>query len=290
MQTTAHLPHPALKASPAFRLSAIVSTLSLVMALAAGSLSAPQQALAATPATAATAPAPLGGDKSWQLLSAQEKSVLGPLAGQWAGMDEPVREKWRSVARGYRQLTPDAQARVRERMQQWSQASPKERSEARLRFQNARELPHEQRQQKWQAYQALSAQTKAELAQQAQRKKAPVPLAATVTGPREATQSANGKASSTSANLTRKANVVPTATLSTPATQAVAPAVVKAGQGATTSLVTQSTPKPPLHQQTGMPKIAATKTFVDPKTLLPKKGSQGAAMTPVSAPPLSNQD
>jgi hypothetical protein len=238
---------------------------------------------------ASARPGAVTADKSWQLLSAQEKSVLAPLASQWAGMEEPVREKWRSVARGYQQLTPDAQARVRERMQHWSQASPKERSEARLRFQNARELPHEARQQKWQAYQALSPETKADLAQQAQRKKAPVPLAASETGPREASQAAN-KAANTSANLTRKANVVPSATLSSPATQAVAPALVRAGQGATTSLVTQSAPKPPLHQQTGMPKIAATKTFVDPKTLLPKKGSQGAAMTPVSAQPSSNLD
>ncbi len=276
-----------LSTTPEFRLAATALTMAVLVAV--GSLSQSHHAHAAGAGVqTAQGAAPL--DKNWQLLSAQEKAILAPLASQWSGMNEQVRDKWRSVARGYPQLTPDAQARVRERMTQWSQASPKERSEARLRFQNARELPHEERQQKWQAYQALSPQAKADLAQQAQRKKAPVPLAASETGPREASQAAANKASNSSANLTRKANVVPSATLSTPATQAVAPALVKAGQGATTSLVTQSSPKPPLHQQTGMPKIAATKTFVDPKTLLPKKGSQGAAMTPVSAPHTSTDD
>jgi Protein of unknown function (DUF3106) len=263
------------------RLAATALTMAALVLI--GTLSQARMAHAANPG-APTAQGVGPVDKNWQLLSTQEKTILAPLASQWPGMNEQVRDKWRTVARSYSQLPPDAQARVRERMKQWSQASPKERSEARLRFQNARELPHEARQQKWQAYQALSPQTKAELAQQAQRKKAPVPLAASQAGPREAAQAAANKASNSSANLTHKANVVPSAALSTPATQAVAPALVKAGQGATTSLVTQSTPKPPLHQQTGMPKIAATKTFVDPKTLLPKKGSQGAAMTPVSAP------
>jgi hypothetical protein len=276
--------------SPVARKYGLIATaLSVAVMVAAGSLGHQHHAqAAATPAPALQGAAPV--DKNWQLLSPQEKTILAPLASQWSGMNEQVRDKWRSVARGYPQLTPDGQARVRERMTQWSQASPKERSEARLRFQNARELPHEERQQKWQAYQALSPQAKADLAQQAQRKKAPVPLAASETGPREASQAAANKASNSSANLTRKANVVPSAALSTQATQAVAPALVKAGQGATTSLVTQSTPKPPLHQQTGMPKIAATKTFVDPQTLLPKKGSQGAAMTPVSTPNARKED
>ena len=221
-------------------------------------------------------------DKSWQLLSAQEKAVLAPLATQWPGMNDQIREKWRSVARGYPKLTPDAQARVRERMTEWSQATPKERGEARLRFQNARELPPVDRQQKWQAYQALSPEAKAELAQQAQRKKANEPGS----GPASSAQgglSASNRKASDGDGANRKTNVVPAPNAMAPAAQVVAPALVRTGPGATTSLVTQSAPKPPLHQQAGMPKIAATKTFVDPQTMLPKKGSQGAAMTPVTA-------
>jgi hypothetical protein len=40
---------------------------------------------------------------------------------------------------------------------------------------------------------------------------------------------------------------------------------------------------PPAHHQTGMPKIAATPGFVDPATLLPKRGPQGAAVRSAAA-------
>jgi hypothetical protein len=41
----------------------------------------------------------------------------------------------------------------------------------------------------------------------------------------------------------------------------------------------------PAHQQHGLPKIAATPSFVDPATLLPRRGPQGAAIAaqPASA-------
>jgi hypothetical protein len=59
----------------------------------------------------------------------------------------------------------------------------------------------------------------------------------------------------------------------------VRPGMVNAGTGATTNLVNQR-PTPSFHQQTGLPKIAATQGFVDPVTMLPKKGAQSAAMAP----------
>jgi Protein of unknown function (DUF3106) len=206
------------------------------------------------------------GDNEWGSLSTQERAILQPLSSQWAALPDDVQDKWIGVARRYPTLSPEAQARVRGRMTDWSQASPKQRSEARLRFQNARELPADQRQQKWEAYQALPAEKKAELAEKARAKREAVPA-------RVAAASAP----------TEKTNLVPGAIQRQAApTKAVAPALVKAGTGATTSLVTESTPKPPLYQHSGMPRISATKTFVDPQTMLPKKGSQGAAMTPVA--------
>jgi len=253
------------------RLLPLTAALSAAAISALASFAWVHHANAASPLASAPAAAS-SSDKSWQLLSPQEKTILAPLSSQWPSMNDQVREKWRSVARGYPKLSPDGQARVRERMTGWSSASPQERSEARLRFQNARELPQSDRQQKWQAYQALSPQAKAELAQQAQRKQDTASQAASALPVRDSAQGSGNKT-----------NVVPSPAATAPTQKAVAPALIKAGPGATTSLVTQSAPKPPLHQQAGMPKIAATKTFVDPQTLLPKKGSQGAAMTPVSA-------
>jgi hypothetical protein len=208
-------------------------------------------------------------DNEWLRLSGQERTVLAPLSSQWSQMNDEVQDKWIEVARRYPALSPDGQARVRDRMKEWSSTSPKERSEARLRFQKARELTPVERQQKWEAYQALPADKKAELAEQAKAKQA------------AANPSAPSPAQRLAAPADGKANLVPTA----PALQAarpVAPAVVKAGPGATTQLMTQSAPRPPLYQHSGLPKIAATKPFVDPQTMLPKKGPQSAGMTPVA--------
>jgi hypothetical protein len=56
----------------------------------------------------------------------------------------------------------------------------------------------------------------------------------------------------------------------------VSPTVVQRGAGATTNLVSKPA-APPLHQQAGLPKVAATPGFVDRATLLPQRGAQGAA-------------
>ena len=64
--------------------------------------------------------------------------------------------------------------------------------------------------------------------------------------------------------------------------RAVAPTVVQAKPGATTtSMATRVAP--PAHNQAGLPKIAATPGFVDPATLLPRRGPQGAAVRSAGA-------
>ena len=64
--------------------------------------------------------------------------------------------------------------------------------------------------------------------------------------------------------------------------KSVTPTVVQSKPGATTVLVTRTSP-PPNHQQPGLPKIAATEGFVNPSTLLPKRGAQGAAVRTAAA-------
>jgi len=68
----------------------------------------------------------------------------------------------------------------------------------------------------------------------------------------------------------------------------VAPTVVQAKPGATTNLMSRSA-TPPTHQQPGLAKIAATPGLVDSVTLLPRRGSQGAAartLVPEPLPPV----
>jgi hypothetical protein len=67
------------------------------------------------------------------------------------------------------------------------------------------------------------------------------------------------------------------------APQPVGPTVVQRGAGATTNLVSKP-PRPPLHQQAGLPKVSATPGFVDSATLLPQRGAQGAAAARPSPP------
>jgi hypothetical protein len=65
----------------------------------------------------------------------------------------------------------------------------------------------------------------------------------------------------------------------------VSPTIVQAKPGASTTLVSRPS-TPPKHNQAGQPKIAATREFVDPTTLLPTRGPQAAAVVtlPAAAP------
>lgn len=221
--------------------------------------------------------APNGGPM-WRSLTAQQRRVLSPLAPQWETMDETAREKWLNVANRFDRLPASEQQRVRDRIKQWSNLPSDKRGEARLRFQQSRQLSAEERQRKWEAYQALPAEERDELTRQAQRRAKPIYLPDNMPGPREARQAFSTKRQPLPVDGHRKSNVAPPAVRAlAPAPKIVTPSVVRAGTGATTNLVGQQ-PTPPLHQQSGLPKIATDKEFVDPITLLPRKGAQGAAI------------
>jgi hypothetical protein len=231
----------------------------------------------------------LGSAPLWHELAPAQKKVLMPLSARWAEMDDVGRAKWINVADRFGGLSPAEQQRMQERMSQWANLPAQERGEARLRFQQSRQLSPDERQQKWAAYQALPAQDRQDLTRQAVRQAKPVFLADSVAGPREAKQVFGVKRTAPASNSDRKSNMVPSATnVASPGLTVVTPTMVKAGPGATTNLVTQR-PAPPLHQHSGMPKIAASKGFVDPVTLLPQKGAQGAAMASLPAAATSGQ-
>ncbi len=250
----------------------VSSTLTGVAAHASGTLHTD----AANPPSSASAPS-----GAWNSLNGAQRQALLPLMGLWPTMDETSKERWINVANRFSRLSPTEQQRMQERMTQWSRLPAQKRGEARLRFQQTRQLSQQERQEKWTAYQALSPKDRGELAQQARRKQQPVILSDAMTGPREQAQQALTKRRHES-DSTKKSNVVPNSLHNVPAQVAVSPTLIKAGPGATTNLVNQR-PSPPMHQQTGLPKIAATKGFVDPMTMLPKKGAQSAAVTALPA-------
>lgn len=247
-----------------------------------GSLVWHPSAQATTNAQSSVAPT-TGAPSDWSQLSASQRKALAPLASQWPSLAPSSRVKWVEVARRFNQLAPAEQARLQERMASWAALPSDQRGEARLRYQQSRQLPAGQRQEKWQAYQALSNEEKQDLGRQAQRRSKPVMLPDRVAGPREPAQAYGNKRATSASGSPAKSNTVPNAVTASPRLPTVvSPATVKAGSGATTNLVTRR-PSPPMHQQVGMPKVNAAKGSVDPVTLLPRTGAQGAAMASLPA-------
>jgi hypothetical protein len=215
---------------------------------------------------------------AWSQLTPAQRSALKPLERDWASIPLDRKEKWIDIAGRMPSMPPAERERVQARMSEWAQLSPQQRGQARLAYQEAKQVAPKDRQAQWQAYQALPADQKRQLQARA------VPSA---TG--------NGKSATRASQRTdqadrpqAKSNIVPNPAHAAPL-KPIGPTVVQARPGATTRLISKR-PMPPAHQQTGLPKIAATPGFVDKATLLPKRGPQGAATrspptAAASAPP-----
>jgi hypothetical protein len=204
---------------------------------------------------------------SWGTLTAVQRQALAPLQHDWPAIDSPRKQKWLEVAARFPAMPADERIRVQERMAEWARMSPGERTRARLQFQEAQQLPADQRQAHWQAYQALSDDERRTLAQRAKPPSKGASASELPTRARPVADAASGRR-----------NVVQAA----PAGRTAAPAVVHAKPGATTTTVSARATPPP-HHQPGLPKIAATQGFVDPATLLPRRGPQGAAVRSAAA-------
>jgi len=211
--------------------------------------------------------APVDEAPSWASLSKPQQAALAPLQRDWSSITLRHKQKWLEVAGRFPVMLEPERQRVQARMTEWAHMTPAERSSARLQFQETRQFSPEDRQARWEAYQALPDDQRRELAQRA---KPVVPKAAS------SASAAEARAGDTSA----KHNIV--APTRQAAVKPVAPAVVQAKPGATTTLMSAK-PSPPAHQQPGLPKIAATEGFVNPNTLLPRRGPQGAAVSAAAA-------
>lgn len=206
---------------------------------------------------------------AWEALTPQQRQALAPLQRDWSSLDASRQSKWLEVAARFPRMSADEQRRLQERMTQWTRLTPAERERARLQFQETRQLPADEKRARWEAYQALTEEQRKALAQRAEKPA------------KGGSRTDNGARRATAGNGTAKNNLVEARPA--PPARSVAPSVVTARPGATTTTVT--TPAaPPLHHQPGLPKIAATPGFVDPATLLPQRGPQGAAVrAPASA-------
>ena len=202
----------------------------------------------------------------WRDLTRRQRQALAPLETVWTTISTDQKLKWIEIAQRVPAMPKDERARIQLRMAEWVMLGPTERGIARLNFQEAKQVHPEVRQAQWKAYQALPDEEKRQLADS---RKAQSP-----SGPPTASMN-SGSRSAKSVGANKKSKIVTNPTFASPPTP-IAPTLVHPSYGATTTLVTKK-PSPPLHQQVGLPKIATTPEFVDPKTLLPRRGPQAAA-------------
>ncbi|MEO8525861.1 MAG: DUF3106 domain-containing protein [Caldimonas sp.] len=250
--------------------SAAISAFGVALAQSAAQVPVPRPPFAVAP------PRSEAGVR-WQALTPVQRQALGPLEREWPSIDAGRKQKWLTIADRYPGMPAPERNRITERMTEWARLTPAERGEVRLRYQEARQVPAPARSERWQEYQKLPDDAKRKFAARAARpaspdaRPEPSPGAKPAFPSRDATQA--------------KANVVPNPALAQPPRQ-VAPTVVQAAPGATTRLITRPI-TPPAHQQSGMPKVAATPEFVNRSTLLPRRGPQAAAVatTPPARPP-----
>ncbi len=126
----------------------------------------------AVPANAAATGKVITPGPSWSELTPLQQQTLAPLASSWnTSMSEPQKRKWLEISRNYGALSPEGQAILNSRMNDWASLSPQQRAQARLNFGQTKELSRqltpEEKKAKWEAYQALSPEEKQKLAAKA---------------------------------------------------------------------------------------------------------------------------
>lgn len=217
-----------------------------------------------------------GSGPAWSALTPTQHSALEPLKKDWSAIDAPRKQKWLEIAARFPSMSREEQQRVQERMAEWARMSPEERGRARLQFQEARQIDPRERQARWDAYLALPADERRALSKSAST----VPKAGAVGIRNPAAEPQPLKAA------TPQPNGVTNTAANQSAAKTTAPAVVQAKPGASTTLISK-TASPPVHAQSGRPKIAADEGKIDRSTLLPQSGPQRStapASPPASAP------
>lgn len=200
----------------------------------------------------------------WSQLTPKQQALLAPLERDWPGIEDSQRSKWLSATPTLATMSGEEIKRVHDRMRDWARLSQAERLNARISFQVARQLTPEQRQARWEAYQALPAEERRAWADKAMAR-------------RQAQSNAPARPPK-SLTAQPKSNLVPAA----PKLLAQVPvtgSLVQAKPGATTVLITRDLSQP-RHQTAGQMKLVTDPALVDPLTLLPKPRKTPPASAP----------
>ena len=169
----------------------------------------------------------------WAELTVQQQTALRPLSPGWDTINEAQKRKWLEISKGYSSLTPDGQSIMHSRMTEWVGLSAQQRAQARLNFAKTKELSSEltpeEKQAKWQSYQALSVEEKQKLAAKATPKPTGAATAVRPVSPQKL-------AVTRSAQVPQASNAPPNAAALAPAVQGADSALSGEGMDGANSL------------------------------------------------------
>lgn len=117
----------------------------------------------------------------WGELSSLQHEALAPLAGHWETLSVSQKRKWLALSKNYATLPVAEKARMHGRMDDWVALSPQQRRTARMNYEETKRMPITEKQQKWEAYQALPPAARSRFTETA-----PVPPAGAATTARPA--------------------------------------------------------------------------------------------------------
>jgi hypothetical protein len=198
---------------------------------------------------------------TWSGLTAKQQALLAPLERDWPEISDTQRSKWLSATPTLATMSGDEIKRVHDRIRDWTMLSGPERSTARIGFQVSRRLTPEQRQARWEAYQALPEEQRTALAEKARAR-------------RQALAEAPARAARPMVAKRRSDVTPPAVKLAPPAL--VTSTLVQAKPGATTVLITRDLAPPHQPGSSGSKSISDLR-LLDPHTLLPLKKTPSAS-------------
>ena len=112
-------------------------------------------------------PAPDTSGATWKQLTQDQRRALAPLSSSWNSISEVQKSKWLALSQNFAKLSEAEQSKLHDRMTDWTTLSPQQRTRARLNFAETKDLTPEEKEARWQAYQALSSEEKKSLARAA---------------------------------------------------------------------------------------------------------------------------
>lgn len=115
----------------------------------------------------------------WGSITPAQQLALKPLVHVWPKLNDTQKKKWLAVGNTYSNLSPDEKNRLQERMVQWAALTPHQRTQARVNFAVTQKIPSQDKNERWEVYQAFTPEQKKTMAASAPK----LPLAAQVNKP-----------------------------------------------------------------------------------------------------------